>query len=149
MENPWRDADDAALQANARAVLKGDARGINRKQNEKSMLLLKGDKIHVVHRRLFDKDIRKHFIGEVEEYEAGIVRAVGHVFVIEDTNENVFRKMPERQIRLISLNQGAVHVNIIPPTVDLDKATYESRGRDLRVTDGSEWHLDIKEFGWS
>ncbi len=113
------------------------------------MLLLKGEKIHVVHRRLFERDIRKHFIGEVEDYENGLVRVVGHVFVIEDPKENVFRKKPELRTRVISLNSGEVFVNILPPTVDLEKIRYEGVGHDMRVTDGSGWHLDIKEFGWT
>lgn len=113
------------------------------------MLLLKGEKIHVVHRRLFDRDIRKHFIGEVEDYEHGLVRVVGHVFVIEDTKENIFRKKPEQRTRVISLLTGEVFVNVIPPEVDLEKIRYEGVGHDVRVTDGSTWHLDIKEFGWA
>jgi hypothetical protein len=113
------------------------------------MLLTKGEKIHVVHRRLFDKDIRRHFIGEVEDYENGIIRALGHVFVIEDAKENVFRKRPEWRTRIISLNAESVFVNVIPPAVDLERIAYENRGPCLRVTDGSDWHLDIKEFGWA
>ena len=113
------------------------------------MLLSKGEKIHVIHRRLFEKDIRKHFVGEVEDYEDGIVRAVGHVFVIEDPHENLFRKKPEKRTRIFSLNCGAAIINVLPPTVELEKVCYESRGRSLRITDGSEWHLDIKEFGWN
>ena len=112
------------------------------------MLLSKGEKIHVVHRRLFEKDIRKHFLGEVETCENGIVRAVGHIYVIEDAKENVFRKKPEKRTRIISLNH-AVFVNVLPSAVDLEKVTYESRGRSLRITDGSEWFLDLKEFGWT
>ncbi len=113
------------------------------------MILLKGEKIHVVHRRRFEKDLRKHFIGEVEAYENGLVRAVGHVFVIEDQKENMFRKKSEPRTRIISLTAGDVFVNVIPPTIELDKIRYESKGRDTRVTDGSDWYLDIKEFGWA
>ncbi|MSU04731.1 MAG: hypothetical protein EXS23_05785 [Pedosphaera sp.] len=113
------------------------------------MILLKGEKIHVVHRRLFERDIRKHFIGEVEDCENGLVRAVGYVFVIEDPKENVFRKKAGQRTRIISLSAGDIFVNVIPTTVDLGKIRYENNGRDLRVTDGSEWHLDIKEFGWA
>ena len=113
------------------------------------MLLARGEKIHVIHRRLFERDIRRHFVGEVEEYEHGLARAVGYVFVIDDPTENLFRKRPERRTRIISLNDGNVLVNVLPATVDLEALRYESKGRDLFVTDGSDWHLDIKEFGWT
>lgn len=113
------------------------------------MLLLKGEKIHVVHRRLFDHDIRKHFIGEVEDYENGIVRVVGHVWVIEDVKENIFRKKPEPRTRIISLSSGEVFVNVLPPQIELENIRYEGAGHNVRVTDGSGWFLDIKEFGWA
>ena len=114
------------------------------------MILRQGEKIHVVHRRLFERDIRRHFIGEVEAYEDGMVRASGHVFVIEDaTKDNVFKKRPGKRTRIIAINSGNLFVNVLPLSVDLEQIRYESKGRDLRITDGSEWHLDVKEFGWT
>jgi hypothetical protein len=112
------------------------------------MLISKGEKIHVVHRRLFEKDTRKHFVGEVEAFEHGILRAVGNVYVIEDVKENVFRRKPEPRTRIIRVD-GSVFVNVLPTTVNLDKIRYEGRGGNLRVTDGAGWHLDVKEFGWA
>ena len=113
------------------------------------MILNPGEKIHVVHRRMFDKDTRKHFVGEVEAYENGLVRAIGHVFVIEDPTENIFRKKSELRSRIVSISAGNVYVNVLPSDVDLEQIRYESEGRRLRITDGSEWHLDLKEFGWA
>jgi hypothetical protein len=55
---------------------------------------------------------------------------------------------PEKRSRIISLHAGNVVVNVLPSTVDLDQVRYESKGRNLRVTDGSDWHLDMKEYGW-
>ena len=46
-------------------------------QHEKQMkennatILSPGEKIHVMHRRRFEKDVRRHFVGEVESYEQG------------------------------------------------------------------------------
>jgi len=113
-----------------------------------NMLLRKGEKIHVVHRRLFEKDTRKHFVGEVEDCEHGVIRAVGNVFVIEDVKENVFRRKPERRTRIIRID-SSVFVNVLPANVDLEKIHYQGRGANLRVTDGGNWHLDVKEFGWA
>lgn len=113
------------------------------------MVLVKGEKIHVVHRRRFEKDIRKHFVGEIVDYDSGLVRVIGHVFVIEDPKDNVFVKKPEKRTRIIALNTGDLFVNVIPSSVDVERVYYESQGRSLRVTDGSGWYLDIKEFGWA
>jgi hypothetical protein len=113
------------------------------------MILNPGEKIHVVHRRLFEKDTRKHFVGEVEAYENGVVRAIGHVFVIENPVENIFRKKSELRSRIISISAGNVFVNVLPPEVELEQIRYENNARGLRISDGSEWHLDLKEFGWT
>ena len=41
----------------------------------KNSILRPGEHIHVIHRRRFDKDIRRHFVGTVETCEAGIREA--------------------------------------------------------------------------
>jgi hypothetical protein len=38
----------------------------------------------------FLRKTRKHFVGEVENCEDGVIRAVGNLFVIEDVKENIF-----------------------------------------------------------
>lgn len=111
------------------------------------MILQEGEKIHVIHRRLFEKDIRRHFVGVVDHYEAGVIRAIGHVFAIENPRDNVFLRKPETRVRVMSIHGGNLLVNVLPQTVDLEKIRYEFRGQGFRVTDGSDWHLDIKEFG--
>src|SRR5258708_2981178 len=112
------------------------------------MILRPGEKIHVIHRRLFERDLRKHFAGVVLYYEAGVIRAEGHVFVIEDPTQNVFKKKPDKRVRIMSVNGGNLIVNVIPQEVDLDAIRYDHQDRGLRVTDGSDWWLDIREFGW-
>jgi hypothetical protein len=41
-----------------------------------------------------------------------------------------------------------VLINIIPPSVDLEKVVYVQEKKSLRVSDGSDWHMDISEFAW-
>ena len=43
---------------------------------------------------------------------------------------------------------GDLLVNILPPEVDLDKIVYKLEKKSVRVTDGSNWHLDISELAW-
>jgi hypothetical protein len=112
-------------------------------------ILHPGEKVHVIHRRLFEKDLRKHFIGVVDAYADGVIRATGHIFVIEDPKENLFRRKREQRVRLMSLHGGNLLINVIPQHVDLEKVAYEYQQNGLRVTDGSDWFMDIKEFGWA
>lgn len=114
----------------------------------KNSLLRPGEKIHVMHRRNFDKDVRRHFVGRVETYEHGVARASGYVFVIDDLNKHLFIKRPDRRTKLLPVSSGDVIVNVIPQSVDLDAVTYQLQDRSLRVTDGADWSMDVKEFGW-
>ena len=111
-------------------------------------ILSPGEKIHVMHRRRFEKDVRRHFVGEVEGYEQGVARASGYVFVIDDLSKHLFVKRPDRRTKLIPILSGDVIVNVIPETVDLEQVVYELEDRNLVVTDGSSWSMDVKEFGW-
>ena len=114
----------------------------------KTALLSPGDKIHVMHRRRFEKDVRRHFVGQVEAYEQGMVRASGYVFVIDDLNKHLFVKRPDRRTKLVPVASGDVIVNVIPEEVDLERVEYEIKNSTLWVTDGSGWRMDLKEFGW-
>ena len=111
------------------------------------MLLQKGEKIHVIHRRFFEKDPHRHFLGVVDAFENGIIRVTGHIFTVDSVRFIFFRRS-ELRTRIISLNTGDVLVNIIPPTVDLDKVVYRQEKKSVRVTDGSDWHMDISDFAW-
>ena len=117
-------------------------------QTMKSSILKPGEKIHVIHRRRFEKDIRRHFVGTIEAYEAGVARATGYVFVVDELNEHLFTKRPDRRTKLIPLASGDVIVNVLPEDLDLEQVRYELDGRKLWVTDGNGWKMDVKEFGW-
>jgi len=111
------------------------------------MILRSGEKVHVIHRRYYDKDQHRHFIGHVEAYEGGIARVVGHVFTV-DTVKFQYVRRPELRTRIISIVGGDLLINVIPDSVDLDKITYKQEKKGVRVTDGSAWHLDLSEFTW-
>lgn len=111
------------------------------------MILRCGEKIHVIHRRFYEKDPHRHFIGSVEAYEDGVARVVGHVYTV-DTAKFQYVKRPELRTRIISIASGDLLVNIIPPSVNLEKITYKQEKKGVRVSDGSDWHLDLSEFTW-
>jgi hypothetical protein len=111
------------------------------------MILQKGEKIHVIHRRNFEKDPHRHFLGIVEAYENGIARVAGHIYTVDTVKFSFFRR-PERRVRIISLNTGDVLVNVLPHSVDLEKVIYKPEKKSVRVTDGSDWFMDISDFAW-
>ncbi len=109
-------------------------------------LLRPGERIHVIHRRYFDKDIRRHFIGEVDFYDEGLIRASGYVFAVDESHGHNFVRRPDKRSRIFSVNDGGLIINVIPLLVDLEAVVYEPHNGSLRVTDG-KWSMDIKEFG--
>ena len=111
------------------------------------MILNKGEKIHVIHRRHFDKDPHRHFLGIVDDYENGLARVSGHIFTVDFVKFNFFRR-PEPRTRILALHSGDLLINILPASVDLDKVHYKTEDRSVRVTDGSDWFMDISDLAW-
>ena len=113
----------------------------------KDSVLNPGEKIHVIHRRHFEHEPHRHFVGVVNSYVDGVLRMTGNVFSV-DSSTFQFVRRPEPRTRVVSVLSGEVIVNVIPPTVDLSKVFYRLEGAVLRVTDGADWHLDISEVAW-
>lgn len=111
------------------------------------MILKRGEKIHVIHRRYFEKEARRHFVGVVEDYEGGVARVTGNIYTV-DRAKFAFVRRPETRTRIISIVGGDLLVNVLPPSVDLEKVAYKLEGKTVRVTDGSDWHLDLSEVTW-
>lgn len=111
------------------------------------MILEKGEKIHVIHRRHFEKDPHRHFLGVVEACENGVARVAGHIYTVDLVKFQFFRR-PEIRTRIVSLISGDLLVNILPPSVKLEKVVYKQEGKSVRVTDGGDWFMDISDLAW-
>ncbi len=112
------------------------------------MILKQGEKVHIIHRRHYEKDHHRHFIGTVDSYEGGVARVTGHVYTVDSVKFS-FLKRPETRTRLVSIVAGDVLVNILPANVNLEKITYKHERKAVRVTDGGNWFLDLSEFTWT
>lgn len=106
-------------------------------------ILKTGEKIHVIHRQLYEGDARRHFIGVVEACEGAIARVTGYLFAM-DSKLNQFVKRNSSRTRLIPLDSAGVIVNVLPATAQIERITYKYRpAGDVLVTDGGDWHLDL------
>ena len=111
------------------------------------MVIKPGEKVHVMQRRAFETDVRRHFIGEVTEASECAMRVIGYAFVY-DKGTNQYVRRPERRERLVSLVSGSLIINIISPNAKVEKASYVfDKDGHLCVTDGETLTLDINEFG--
>jgi hypothetical protein len=105
-----------------------------------------GDKVHVVPRRLFNGDIRRHFVGEVATVSGDLSELRGYTFVFQ-ARMNEFRRLPELRTRLLSLREAGHIFNKIPRGVEVGLLFYQVVDRRLVVTEGQAVSLPINEFG--
>ena len=111
--------------------------------NNNNAVVKEGEQIFVVHRPLFQGDVRRHFIGTVLAVDLPLVRTSGHVFAA-DAKTNQFRRHDPERVRVISLTGDSLIINVIPSTVRVESITYQYRpGPAVVLTDGSGWHLDV------
>lgn len=104
-----------------------------------------GDKVHIVTRRRFPEDVRRHFVGVVEAVSGTASRVHGYAFIYNE-GSGEFEKRVTPRVRILGLAGGSLIVNVLPPTFDVSAVRYEVRDGRLTVTDGSEYSLDINEL---
>jgi hypothetical protein len=105
-----------------------------------------GDKVHIITRRRFEDDVRRHFVGEVTGISGELQAVRGHAFVFA-VGVNKYEKRPELRTRLFSLGQDGFIVNKLPRDVALAALEYRLDQKRLVITDGGGFSLDINEFG--
>jgi len=111
------------------------------------MAIAKGEKVHIITRRLFESDLRRHFAGVVEDVALPLIRVRGYAYVF-DHAQNQFICHDEERIRVFSAPDSSQIVNILPPKTRMANLRYELDhiGRRLMV-DGAGFQLNISEFG--
>jgi hypothetical protein len=109
------------------------------------MILEQGEKVHIVERRYFVDDIRRHLVGEVLKSSAHAIRLKGYVWVFDMANGRFVRK-PEKRERVIYLGDRLT-INLLPSEADLDTVEYVvDPQRGLVCTDNTSFSLEITEF---
>lgn len=109
------------------------------------MILEQGEKVHIIERRYFADDLRRHLVGEVVGCTEQSVRVKGYIWVFDVANGRFVRK-PEKRERILSL-ADRLTINVLPPEANLDTVKYvDTPQRGLVVTDETTFSLEITEF---
>jgi hypothetical protein len=109
------------------------------------MILEPGEKVHIVERRYFADDVRRHLIGEVLKCTEQAIRLKGNVWVFDMANGRFVRK-PDSRERIVCLGDRLT-INVLPPEADLGAAKYVTDPqRGLLLTDDKSFSLEITEF---
>jgi hypothetical protein len=109
------------------------------------MILEQGEKVHIVERRYFTDDVRRHLVGEVIRCTEQAIRLEGYVWVFDVSNGRFVRK-PDKRERIVCFGERLT-INILPPKVDLETVKYVTDPqRGLVATDGQTFALEVTEF---
>jgi hypothetical protein len=108
------------------------------------MVLKQGDKILVAHRRLFEKDEVRFFIGQVDVYEGGVVKATGNSYVRDAMGGRVIEK-PEERTKILSLSSGTLLVYQLPDALALDALKFVTMEGRVSLTDGKGFTMNLTE----
>lgn len=109
------------------------------------MLLDPGDTVLVAHRRLFEGDGVRFFLGRVDAYEAGVVKATGHSYTWDLLRGRMVEKRDERT-KILSLSSGTLLVYQLPSDVASSSLAFAEQGGQLSLTDGAGYTMNLAEF---
>ena len=108
-------------------------------------LLQPGDVVFVVDRRLFEDDLRRHFVGTVEFCtDTGFI-ARGYPFLHSSREGNFVRKNNPRT-RLFSFFNEQI-INLLPKHCNVDKVEHVVTDHGTILTDNDTFRIDVSEFG--
>jgi hypothetical protein len=108
-----------------------------------------GDRIVVVDKKLFRDDNTRVFVGVVEEYDEGVVRARGFAYHVNPYEvAGTERAAGEERVRVVSLSSESLFY-LLPREVDVAKLQLRRSPKAMLLTDGtvtldlSDWLLRV------
>lgn len=104
-----------------------------------------GDRILIVDRKLFHDDNIRFFVGEVEEYDDGIVRARGYPFHLSPYEVTAIERHGEERMRVLSLSSAVVVYRLTRET-DIEKLELRRSPKSLQLTEDARVLVDLSEW---
>lgn len=108
-------------------------------------IIEQGDMILASYRRLYEHDLARFFVGTVDAYQDGLIKATGTSFAREMVGGDLVSK-PEQRTKLIPVASGTVLVYQLPKISGLGNLGFEHKGHRLYLVDsGSDFRMDLTE----
>jgi hypothetical protein len=108
------------------------------------MVLSEGSKVLIVHRRLFEADHPRYFVGQVDGYENGIAKVTGHTWVYDPMDGKLDKKGDSRT-KILSLVSGGLICYELPADLRLETLNFQYDGHTLSLTDLKKFKMDLSE----
>ncbi len=109
-------------------------------------MLEAGEKLLVAHRRMFESEQPRYFVGEVVAYDSGIVKLAGYSFVRDNMSQGAFVRKNDARIKIVAVVSGTFIVYQLPDQTDVQQVRFESIDGDLRLTDGNVLNMNLTEL---
>ena len=103
-----------------------------------------GDRVVVIDRRLFRDDNTRVFVGIVEEFDEGVIRARGYVYHVSPYEVAGSERRGEERLRVISLDAGDI-IYLLPREQDVSKLQLRRSPKSMSLTDGT-YSIDLSDF---
>ncbi len=100
------------------------------------MILEQGEKVLIVHRRLFEEDHPRFFTGIIDAFEQGLAKVTGYSWIRNQFEVPTYQK-GEKRTKICALSSGTVVMESMNIETDKD-------GR-VMLCDGNHFKLDISE----
>jgi hypothetical protein len=106
----------------------------------------KGELMLIVHRKLFEADNTRYFVGEVEDYQDGLVRLEGYSWIKDPLQASGFERKEDRRSKIFSLSSGTVICYVIGHPGDPRKlAIYSDSDSNTYLAEDGHNIMDLSE----
>jgi hypothetical protein len=113
-------------------------------QADDPWMLKPGDKLLIAHRRLFEEDQPRFFVGQVLAWEGGVAKVSGHAWVRERVRADYARK-PDERIKFVPLASGSIMAYQLPDGVELARLVLRTTTHGLVLTDDAGFAMDLTD----
>jgi len=103
-----------------------------------------GDRVVLVDKRVFRDDNTRVFVGIVEEFDDGVVRARGFGYHVSPYEVAGMERRGEERVRVISLAAGDI-LYLLPRDQDITKLQLKRSPKSMALTDG-KFAMDLSDF---
>jgi len=112
------------------------------------MMLVEGDCVLITHRRLYEKDDSRFFVGRVLAYDTGLVKVRGHSFVRDVVSGRILEKA-EPRTKVFSISSGTLIVYQLPQAVSLESFKFVAEEGKVLATDEKGFTMNLTDHAHS
>ncbi len=108
-------------------------------------VLATGDKVLIAHRRLYEHDQPRFFVGIVDVYDAGMMKVTGYCWIREPIRGDLEKKA-DRRTKIISILSAGYIVYQLPSRLDLDALVLgHDNAKKVVLSDGDGFMMDLTD----